>query len=65
MTELLEVYKCEKCGNVVKIAHAGDGELVCRGVTTGKMEELTSLSENSSFFPGWSSTGAPFIGLGQ
>ncbi|WP_342678308.1 desulfoferrodoxin [Methanofollis sp. UBA420] len=42
MTELLEVYKCEKCGNVVKIAHAGDGQLVCCGEPMVKMEEKTS-----------------------
>ncbi|NVO67610.1 desulfoferrodoxin [Methanofollis tationis] len=42
MTELLEVYKCEKCGNVVKIAHAGDGELVCCGAPMVRMEEKTA-----------------------
>jgi superoxide reductase len=42
MTELLEVYKCEKCGNVVKIAHAGEGQLVCCGAPMVKMEEKTA-----------------------
>ncbi|TAJ44541.1 desulfoferrodoxin [Methanofollis fontis] len=39
MTKLLDVYKCETCGNVVKIAHAGDGELVCCGVPMIQMKE--------------------------
>ncbi|MBT1070421.1 desulfoferrodoxin [Pelotalea chapellei] len=29
MTRLLEVYKCNLCGNVVETIHAGGGELVC------------------------------------
>ncbi|MDD3622587.1 MAG: desulfoferrodoxin [Methanofollis sp.] len=39
MTTILEVYRCEECGNVVKIAHPGDGELVCCGQPMVKMEE--------------------------
>jgi len=31
MTEQLQVYKCEVCGNIVEMLHAGDGELVCCG----------------------------------
>ena len=31
MTERLEVYKCELCGNIVQVLHAGPGELVCCG----------------------------------
>ncbi len=29
MAERYEVYKCEKCGNVVQVLHGGVGELVC------------------------------------
>ena len=29
MTKKLEVYKCEVCGNMVEMVHAGVGELVC------------------------------------
>ena len=29
MTEKLQIYKCEICGNIVEMLHAGDGELVC------------------------------------
>ena len=31
MTEKLQVYKCEICGNIVEVLHAGAGELVCCG----------------------------------
>ena len=31
MTERLEVYKCEVCGNIVEVLHEGAGELVCCG----------------------------------
>ena len=29
MTEKLQVYKCEVCGNIVEMVHEGKGELVC------------------------------------
>lgn len=31
MTELQQVYKCNVCGNIVVVVHAGAGELVCCG----------------------------------
>ncbi len=31
MTERLQVYKCEVCGNIVEMIHAGVGTLVCCG----------------------------------
>ncbi len=31
MTEKLQVYKCEVCGNIVEVIHEGGGELVCCG----------------------------------
>ncbi|MBC7247559.1 MAG: desulfoferrodoxin [Actinobacteria bacterium] len=31
MTERLQIYKCEICGNIVEVMHAGQGELVCCG----------------------------------
>ena len=31
MAQALEVYKCEACGNIVEVLHAGAGELVCCG----------------------------------
>lgn len=29
MTEKLQIYKCEVCGNIVEMLHKGAGELVC------------------------------------
>ncbi|MGD8757470.1 MAG: desulfoferrodoxin [Deltaproteobacteria bacterium] len=29
MTERLQVYRCDVCGNIVEVLHAGKGELVC------------------------------------
>ena len=31
MTQLNQVYKCNICGNIVEMVHAGAGELVCCG----------------------------------
>ena len=29
MTEILQIYKCNICGNIVEVLHEGVGELVC------------------------------------
>ncbi len=31
MTKLKQVYKCNVCGNIVEVLHAGVGQLVCCG----------------------------------
>lgn len=31
MVNINEIYKCEICGNIVEVLHAGNGELVCCG----------------------------------
>ncbi|MEW6427719.1 MAG: desulfoferrodoxin [Thermodesulfobacteriota bacterium] len=41
MTKQLEVYKCELCGNIVEMLHAGAGELVCCGQPMRLMTENT------------------------
>jgi superoxide reductase len=41
MSQLREVYKCEACGNIVEIVHAGKGELQCCG------QAMKLLKENS------------------
>jgi superoxide reductase len=41
MTELNQVYKCNVCGNIVEMVHAGAGELVCCG------EPMALQSENT------------------
>lgn len=29
MAELMQIYKCEICGNIIEVIHPGAGELVC------------------------------------
>ncbi len=41
MTELLQIYKCEVCGNIVHMVHGGAGELVCCGQTMKLFVENT------------------------
>lgn len=41
MAELNQVYKCEVCGNVVEVVHAGKGQLVCCGKPMSLMEPNT------------------------
>jgi superoxide reductase len=41
MSEKLQVYKCEVCGNIVEMLHTGDGTLVCCG------QDMKLMMENS------------------
>lgn len=41
MTKLLEIYKCEICGNIVEMVHEGKGELVCCGKPMKLFKENT------------------------
>ncbi len=41
MTEKMQVYKCEICGNMVEVLHAGKGQLVCCG------QPMILLTENT------------------
>ena len=38
MTERLELYRCEICGNIVQVMHEGIGELVCCNQPMKKLE---------------------------
>ena len=44
MTKVREIYKCNICGNIVEVVHAGVGELVCCGEPMEKLEEKTEDS---------------------
>lgn len=39
------IYKCEVCGNIVEVLHAGDGVLVCCNKDMIFMKEKTSAEE--------------------
>lgn len=41
MPNLLEVYKCELCGNIVEVIHGGGATLVCCG------QDMTLMTENT------------------
>jgi superoxide reductase len=41
MTNRLEIYKCEVCGNIVEVIHASGGKLVCCGQPMKLMVENT------------------------
>jgi superoxide reductase len=42
MTKLFEVYKCDVCGNIVKVVHASGGTLVCCGKPMALQQEKTA-----------------------
>ncbi len=41
MAEKMGIYKCETCGNIVEVLHAGAGDLVCCGEPMKLMVENT------------------------
>ncbi len=41
MTQKLQIYKCEVCGNIVEVLHEGEGELVCCGAPMKRFQENT------------------------
>jgi len=51
MTKRLQIYKCEKCGNVVEVLHEGVGELVCCGEPMKVMKEQTADSATEKHVP--------------
>ncbi len=51
MAEKLEVYKCEACGNIVEVMHAGAGELVCCGAAMKLMAENTVDAAKEKHIP--------------
>jgi len=47
MTQKREVYKCEICGNIVEVNHAGGGVLVCCGQPMKLMKENSNDSAST------------------
>ncbi len=41
MTKKLQVYRCNVCGNIVEVLHAGAGQLVCCGQPMELLAEKT------------------------
>jgi len=51
MTKVKEIYKCNICGNIVEVLHAGVGELVCCGEPMELMKEKTEDSSTEKHVP--------------
>jgi superoxide reductase len=51
MTKVTQVYKCELCGNIVEVLHAGEGELVCCGKPMKLMDEKSSDKTTEKHVP--------------
>lgn len=51
MREKMEVYKCEKCGNIVEVLHGGMGALECCNEPMKKFEEKNADSTTEKHVP--------------
>ncbi|KAF0135343.1 MAG: superoxide reductase [Candidatus Saganbacteria bacterium] len=51
MAKYLGIYKCEICGNIVEVIHAGVGELVCCGQPMTEMVENTVDASKEKHVP--------------
>jgi superoxide reductase len=51
MAERLEIYKCDVCGNIVEVLHAGAGELVCCGQPMKLFKENTTDAAKEKHVP--------------
>lgn len=57
MAEIMQIYKCEKCGNIVEVLHAGDGELWCCGQAMKLFKENTTDAAKEKHVPVLEKTG--------
>ncbi|MRR57987.1 MAG: desulfoferrodoxin [Deltaproteobacteria bacterium] len=51
MAKVLEIYKCEPCGNIIEVMHGGSGELVCCGEPMKLMAENTVDASKEKHVP--------------
>jgi superoxide reductase len=51
MAKKLEVYKCDKCGNIVEVLAGGEGELSCCGAPMRLLKENTSDGAKEKHVP--------------
>lgn len=58
MTEKLQIFKCEICGNMVEMIHEGAGELVCCGQAMKLFTENTVDAAKEKHVPVVEKTGA-------
>ncbi len=51
MTEPLQVYRCNNCGNIVQVLHAGAGRLTCCNQPMERLEENTTDAATEKHVP--------------
>jgi superoxide reductase len=51
LAERYQIYKCDKCGNIVEILDGGQGQLVCCGEPMILLEEQTADWKNEKHVP--------------
>lgn len=51
MTKRMQVYKCEKCGNIVEMLHGGAGALICCNEPMRLFEEQTADASTEKHVP--------------
>ncbi len=51
MAKKLEIYKCDICGNVIEVLHAGAGQLVCCGQPMKLLVENTTDASKEKHVP--------------
>jgi len=51
MTKQSQIYKCDKCGNIVEILHAGAVDLVCCGQPMVLLEEKSADKTTEKHVP--------------
>ncbi|MCK4504366.1 MAG: desulfoferrodoxin [Candidatus Aegiribacteria sp.] len=51
MTKRMQVYKCEKCGNIVEMLHGGSGVLICCDEPMKLFEEQTADASTEKHVP--------------
>ncbi|MBU1078592.1 MAG: desulfoferrodoxin [Spirochaetes bacterium] len=51
MAQKLGIYKCEVCGNIVEVLHAGEGTLVCCGQDMNLLQEKSEDQGNEKHVP--------------
>ena len=61
MTEKLQIYKCEVCGNIVEVLHTGKGELVCCGQPMKLFEENTVDAAKEKHVPVVEKTASGYV----
>jgi desulfoferrodoxin len=51
MTERLQIYKCEVCGNIVEMLHPGQGQMVCCNQNMTLYKENTAEASKEKHIP--------------